>query len=229
MKNFISKIGTGLFLVSALFVCTACPDGDPEEDVCDLCDCGHKKGQCPSTCKCQSGGNTDPRSQIDNSYNPTQSSLQKEWSGEYTGWDAVQNANTTIRRKLVLMPNGNYTNVIAGKLIASGKEEFFKFESEAGTYTYNQATRTVTYTCRYDSVLNYREQDYTVYNKKHYYAEEKASYTEKADFTAATNGKRMWITLDTYLQSLTAEKLDIAFSMSEYAGDNKQDQNKEQK
>ena len=215
-----------MVLPCAMF--TACDDGgggnDIENPKCSLCDCGHDEGTCPSTCKCQT-----PIGQIDNSYNPTQASLQKAWAGEYTGWDAVQEANTTIRRKLVLNPNGNYTNVISGQLKKEGNNQFFKFESEAGTYTYNQSTRTITYTCRYDSVLNYRDQSYTVYNKKHYYSTEKSTYTEQADFTASTNGKRLWITLDTYLQSLTAEKLDIAFSMSEYAGDNQQDQNKDQK
>lgn len=205
---------------------TACGD---DEKACQECDCNHKEGMCPSTCLCQNGGGGDPRSQIDNSYNPTQATLQKEWAGEYTGWDAVQEANTTIRRKLVLNPNGNYTNVISGQLIKEGKNQFFKFESEAGTYTYNQSTRTITYTCRYDSVLTYSNQSYEVYNKKHYYDNEKATYTEQADFTASNNGKRLWITLDTYLQSLTAEKLDIAFSMSEYAGENQPDQNKDQR
>ena len=218
-----------MVLPCAMF--TACgDDDDPKPDVekCKLCNCGHDDGKCDANCECQKIID-DPRSQIDNSYNPTQASLQKAWAGEYTGWDAVQEANTTIRRKLVLNPNGNYTNVISGQLKKEGNNQFFKFESEAGTYTYNQSTRTITYTCRYDSVLNYRDQSYTVYNKKHYYSTEKSTYTEQADFTASTNGKRLWITLDTYLQSLTAEKLDIAFSMSEYAGDNQQDQNKDQK
>lgn len=211
------------YLLMAAFILpcamfTACGGGDDDDQ--------KKDSDSPTPPEQQT---TDPRSSIDNSYNPTLASLQKEWSGQYEGWDDVQKANTTIRRKLVLNPNGTYTNIIAGKLIASGKDQFFKFEAEAGTYTYNQSTRTLTYTCRYDSLLNYREQSYTVYNKKHYYSEEKAVYTEKADFSAPSNGRRLWITLDTYLQSLTAQKLDIAFSMSEYAGDNQQDQNKEQK
>ena len=141
----------------------------------------------------------------------------------------MQEANTTIRRKLVLSPNGNYTNVISGQLKKEGNNKFFKFESEAGTWTYNQSSRTVTYTCRYDSVLNYRDQTYTVYDKKHYYDHQDATYTEKADFSSNDKGKRLWITVDTYLQSLTAQKLDIAFSMSEYAGEKESDQNKEQK
>lgn len=205
-------------LVSTLFICTACPsdDDDPKPNVEEPTSGNQNK-------------DVDPRSAIDISYNPTQSSLEKEWAGQYIGWDAVQEANTTIRRKLVLSPNGNYTNVISGQLKKEGNNKFFKFESEAGTWTYNQSSRTVTYTCRYDSVLNYRDQTYTVYDKKHYYDHQDATYTEKADFSSNDKGKRLWITVDTYLQSLTAQKLDIAFSMSEYAGEKESDQNKEQK
>ena len=224
------------FLLMAAFVLpcamfTACGGDDDggRKDVekCSDCDCGHAKGTCPSTCACNQI--IDPRSAIDNSYTPTQSTLQKEWAGQYVGWDAIQEANTTIRRKLVLNPNGTYTNLISGQLKKEGNDRFYKFESEAGTYTYNQSTRTITYTCRFDSVLNYRDQSYTVYSKKHYYSEEKATYTEKADFSSPKDGIRLWITIDTYLQSLTAQKLDIAFSMSEYAGENQTDQNKDQK
>lgn len=163
---------------------------------------------------------------IDNSFKPNSSYLQKEWTGEYTGWDNVQKKNTTIRRKLTLKPNGTYTNIIAGKLIDSGKDEFFKFESEGGKYSYNQSTGYVTYTCEYDSVLKYDDQTYNVYTQKKYYSKSEATYTEKAEFSESYEGKRVWITKDTYLQSLTAEIMDLAFSMSEYAGE-QQDQNKQ--
>ena len=162
----------------------------------------------------------------DPSYIPSESDVVKVWTGEYKGWDNVQQKNTTIRRKLTLLPNGTYTNIIAGKLIESGKEQFFKFESEGGTYTYEKSTRTIYYTCEYDSVLNYKDQTYTKYNKKHYYNKEQANYTEVAKFSEMQQGKRVWITKDMYLQSLTAEVLDLVFSMSEYAGENKTDQNK---
>ena len=39
-------------------------------------------------------------------------------------------------------------------------------------------------------------------------------------------GKRVWITKDTYLQSLTAEVLDLIFSMSVYDPSQNTDQNK---
>ena len=162
----------------------------------------------------------------DESFKPDASYIQKVWAGEYQGWDAVQNKNTTIRRQLVLNPNGTYINIIAGKLIDSGKNDFFKFESEGGKYTYNQSTRTLTYTCEYDSVLNYRDQSYTKYSKKHYYDHENANYTEKADFSEMNEGKRVWITKDMYLQSLTAEVLDLVFSMSEFDPNQRKDQNK---
>ena len=163
---------------------------------------------------------------VDANFKADASYIQKTWSGEYQGWDAVQKKNTTIRRKLVLNPNGTYTNIIAGKLLATDKNQFFKFEAEGGTYTYNSSTGVVTYKVDYDSILTYKDQSYTRYSKKHYYAEEKANYTEKAEFSEMKEGKRVWITKDTYLQSLTAEILDLAFSMSEFAGDNKSDQNK---
>ena len=163
---------------------------------------------------------------IDENFKADASYIQKEWSGEYMGWDAVQKKNTTIRRKLVLNPNGTYTNIIAGKLLNTDKTQFFKFESEGGTYTYNASTGYVTYKVDYDSILTYKDQSYTRYPKKHYYAKEEANYTEKAEFSEMKEGKRVWITKDTYLQSLTAEVLDLAFSMSEFAGDNQKDQNK---
>lgn len=163
---------------------------------------------------------------VDNNFIPDASYIQKEWSGEYQGWDAVQKKNTTIRRKLTLNPNGTYKNIIAGKLIESGKNLFYKFESEGGKYTYNQSTGTVNYTCEYDSVLNYSDQSYTRYSKKHYYSEEKANYSEKAEFSEMQAGKRVWITKDTYLQSLTAEVLDLIFSMSVYDPSQNTDQNK---
>ena len=163
---------------------------------------------------------------VDNNFKADASYIQKEWSGEYEGWDAVQKKNTTIRRKLTLNPNGTYTNIIAGKLIETDKTQFFKFEAEGGTYTYNASTGLVTYKVDYDSILTYKNQSYTKYAKKHYYAKEEANYSEKAEFSEMREGKRVWITKDTYLQSLTAEVLDLAFSMSEYAGDNQKDQNK---
>ena len=163
---------------------------------------------------------------VDKNFTPDASYLQKEWSGEYQGWDDVQKKNTTIRRKLTLNPNGTYSNIIAGKLIASGKDQFFKFESEGGKYTYNQSTGTVNYTCEYDSILNYRDQSYTRYSKKHYHSDEKANYTEKAEFSEIQQGKRVWITKDTYLQSLTAEVLDLVFSMSIFDPSQNKDQNK---
>lgn len=148
------------------------------------------------------------------------------WAGEYQGWDAVQKKNTTIRRQLTLNPNGTYVNIIAGKLIESGKDQFFKFESEGGTWSYSASTGVITYKCEYDSVLNYSKQTYTRYTKKHYYDHENASYTEKAEFSKMEQGKRVWITKDMYLQSLTAEVLDLVFSMSPYDPNQKQDQNK---
>ena len=209
------------FVMPCLFFASCGSDdntGDGKQDVekCKKCACGHDEGKCDNTCQC---GITIVDA-IDKSFSPSLSYLQKSWSGEYEGWDAVQEANTTIRRMLVLYPNGNYTNVIAGKLVKSGKDSFFKFESEAGTYTYDSSNRTVRYTCRYDSVLNYQDQSYTVYQKKHYYDHQEASYTEKADFSALlSNNKRRWITQDTYLQSLTDRELNIGFVMEEFNGD----------
>ena len=118
----------------------------------------------------------------DPSFIPTESYLQTSWFGEYEGWDAEQQKNTNSKQTLTLTPNGTYTNTIAGKLIESGKDRFYKFESEAGTYTYRNGV--VTYTCRYDSVLNYKDQTYRVYNKKHIgKTTEQPTYTENAVFS----------------------------------------------
>lgn len=163
--------------------------------------------------------NTDILETVDPEYKPTANYLQKNWHGEYIGWDAKQaedgnnNGNTTICRELTLNANGTYTNIIAGKLISTGKEGFFKFESEGGTYSYNPSTGYVTYTVEYDSLLNYRSQTYDVYRKKKYYSKEEKSYTEKADFSISANGTRRWVTRDMYLQSLTDKTINIAFAM----------------
>ena len=162
---------------------------------------------------------------VDESFIPTQAYIQGVWAGEYQGWDDVQKQNTTIRRKLTLNANGTYTNSIAGQLVASGKD-FYPFEAEGGTYTLNQSTGVITYTCEYDSVLNYREQSYTRYTSKHYYSKQEKTYTENAKFSESQSGQRVWITKDMYLQSLTAETLDLVFSMSKFDGDKTNDQNK---
>ena len=161
---------------------------------------------------------------IDDGFIPAESYMWKTWVGEYQGWDAKQEKNTTIRRRLTLFANGTYKNEIAGKLIASGKDEFFKFEAEGGQYKYSNGV--VTYTCDYDSVLKYREQSYERYSMKHYNSKEEKTYTEKVQFSESQTGNRMWITKDMYLQSLTPEVLELIFAMSEFNGDNQKDQNK---
>jgi hypothetical protein len=103
---------------------------------------------------------------------------------------------------------------IYGTLVSKNKEKAIKFEAEVGRYSYNASTGIITYTVTRDSVLNYDTEKFTVYqNNKHFYDHENATYTENAKFSKLTNGKRNWITKDTYLQSLTSEKIDITFDM----------------
>ena len=211
---------------------TACGDDDDSKlpiDQCKYCDCGHKEGECPETCDCRKKitiAKVDIP--VDNSFVPNQSYIQGEWAGEYKGWDAQQKYNTTIRRRLTLNPNGTYTNKIAGQLINSGKEGFYPFESEGGKYTYNQSTGIITYTCEYDSVLVYDNQSYKRYAYKHEFEDDPThiEYTEQVKFSVSQKGQRVWITKDTYLQSLTAEILDLVFSMSKYDGEKTGDENK---
>lgn len=157
--------------------------------------------------------NTDILVTIDSDFKPSESYIKKTWRGEYEGWDENQKKNTTISRELKLNPNGTYTNVIAGKMVDSDKNKFFKFESEGGTYTYNPSTGVVRYTVEYDSVLDYKTQNYDVYDQKKYYSKKEKSYTEKADFSDSNFGVRRWVTMDMYLQSLTNKTINIAFSM----------------
>ena len=203
-----------LVLPCAMF--TACGDDDDEP--------GNPKIDIDNPTKEDKIIKSDFDGKIDDSFVPAANYIQKTWAGEYQGWDAVQQKNTTIRRRLTLLANGTYKNEIAGKLIETGKDEFFKFEAEGGTYTYSNGT--ITYKCEYDSVLNYRDQSYTRYSKKHYYSKDEVSYTEKAQFSESQTGNRLWITKDMYLQSLTAEVLDLIFAMSEFNGDNQRDQNR---
>ena len=215
MKKNLAMLAMSVIAVFSLSSCSEC-----------ACGCG-----CGSDCDCANGGTCncgcqkvdkpeDPRNSIDTSYKPELKSLQQNWLGEYEGWDAAQERDTKIKRKLVLNANLTYTNVIEGILAADGKNKYTKFESEAGTYSYNQSTGVITYTVRYDSLLNYQNQQFVGYTKKHYYspdgmnADDKASYTEKAQFTASAGGYRSWVTEDTYLQQLSAEKLDLWFTMN---------------
>ena len=152
---------------------------------------------------------------VDNSYNPALSEIQnKAWVGEYEGWDENQQKNTTIRRLLTLYGNNQYTNVIQGKLIGSGKEDrWADFEHESGTYSYNASTKTVTYIVSKDSVLNWQQQKMEGYTKKKYYDHQESSYTELARFSNLNKGNRSWITQDMYLQSLTDKTINIYFMM----------------
>ena len=100
------------------------------------------------------------------------------------------------------------------------KDEKTVFEKEKGTYEYINGT--IHYTVQYDSLLNYQTQQFIGYNKKHYYSadgnntSDKANYTEKAMFSVQKEGKRQWVSKDTYLQQLTDKELDLYFSMDVY-------------
>lgn len=153
-------------------------------------------------------------STIDASYSASLSEIQQSWAGEYEGWDSNQKKNTKIRRLLVLEPNNQYVNIIQGVLIESGKLDYVDFEHERGSYSYNTRTNTITYTVSSDSVLDYSKQKMDGYRGKKYYDRTEGNYTEKVQFSTIKDGKRKWITRDTYLQSLTDKSINIAFAMS---------------
>ncbi|MBO4907541.1 MAG: hypothetical protein J5486_11030 [Bacteroidaceae bacterium] len=157
--------------------------------------------------------NDSTQFKVDASFTPSLSNIQKTWVGEYTGWDAIQKKNTDITRTLVLRSNYTYVNQIVGTI----NDKKGLFESEYGTYTYKNGV--VTYTCEVDSVLNYTDQNFNVYRAKHYYDHQSTTYTETARFTVSNHGKRDWITKDMYLQSLTAEKINLTFAMRQFDGD----------
>lgn len=118
--------------------------------------------------------------EIDDNFKATLSYLQGEWAAEYEGWDEVQERKVTIRRTLLLAPDSNYQNHIEGKMpIGADKQKFFLFESEGGTYTYDSLRGIVTYTCQYDSVLNFRYQTFTHYDQKHYYDHTDETYLQR--------------------------------------------------
>ena len=158
--------------------------------------------------------------EIDDNFKATLSYLQGNWAAEYEGWDDEQQKNVTIRRTLLLAQNGTYQNHIEGKMPEGDKRDFFLFESEGGTYTYNQNTGTVTYTCRYDSLLNFRDTTFTCFNRKHYYDYDVISYTEKARFTEEHLGKREWVTYDTFLRPVEDKDaaLDLEYRMNRHDG-----------
>lgn len=150
---------------------------------------------------------------VDASFVPAESYMQKTWIGEYEGWDDVQQKNTKIKRKLTLYGNKKYTNVIQGVLVESGKTDYVDFERESGTYTYNSRTGVITYSVTSDSIIHYKDQQFIGYSMKKYYDHQSGTYTENAKFTKLVNGKRSWVTKDMYLQSLTSMKIDLTFSM----------------
>lgn len=169
--------------------------------------------------------NVDAEKYIDDTYTPSLSDIQKEWAGEYEGYDTNQESNTKIRRMLNLYSNNTYTNIVQGVLVKSGKSEYVNFELERGTYVYNERRKTITYTVQSDSILDYGTQKFDVYKGKKYYDHTDGNYSEKVDFSTMSNNQRSWITHDTYLQSLTNKTINIAFAMVKKADnvDYKQD------
>lgn len=154
---------------------------------------------------------------IDENFRATLSYLQGEWAAEYEGWDKAQRQDVTIRRTLNLTPNGTYQNHIEGKMQAgSDKQKFFLFESEGGTYTYDSSRGIVTYTCRYDSVLNFRDQTFTHYDQKHFYDHTDGAYTEKAQFTVEKDGKREWVSHDTFLLPKDSNDSIVEYRMNKH-------------
>lgn len=151
--------------------------------------------------------------EVDESFIPNETFMQKTWVGEYEGWDDIQQKNTKIKRKLTLYANKKYTNVIQGVLSESGKTDLVDFERESGTYTYNSRTGVITYSVTSDSIIQYKDQQFIGYSMKKFYDYQLGTYTEDAKFTSLNEGTRKWITKDTYLQSLTDKTLDISFSM----------------
>ena len=196
------------FLLMAAFVLpcamfTACGGGDDDDPLKIDVDSPSK----PITT------NIDAEKYIDASYSPTESEIQKVWTGEYEGWDNNQQKNTKIKRLLTLNPNRTYTNIIQGVLVESGKSEYVDFEKEAGTYSYSTRTNTITYSVSTDSILDYGNQKFNGYRGKKFYDHTEGNYTEKVQFSTMKDNQRSWITRDTYLQSLTDKTLNIAFMM----------------
>lgn len=151
----------------------------------------------------------------DASFTPSKEFISKTWAGEYAGYDEEQKGNTKIRRVLTLNGNGTYTNVLQG-VILKDKSDYVDFEKESGTYTYDASNKTVTYTVTSDEVINYKTEKFDAYTAKHFRYENKPSYTEAATFSTVKEGKRGWITKDTYLQTLTDKKINLTFEMQEY-------------
>ncbi len=156
---------------------------------------------------------------IDSNFIPEVSYLHGRWAGEYEGWDMIQETNTTIRRGLTLNPDSTYTNLIGGKMKKFNDEVFIKFESEGGKYIYDQSVGTITYYVEYDSLLNFRDQTYIVYNKKHYFTRDNSSYTEKVQFTRDVDGKRHWIAVDDNFPSPANADLGLLYVMDKYEGE----------
>lgn len=155
---------------------------------------------------------------VDEDFKATLSYLQGEWAAEYEGWDKVQERKVTIHRILNLTPNGMYQNHIEGKMPETLKQDFILFESEGGTYTYDSLKGVVTYTCQYDSILNFNDQTYTLYDQKLYYDRMEGGYTEKVQFTVEKDGKREWVTYDTFLMSADDKDAALKYRMNRHEG-----------
>ena len=153
----------------------------------------------------------------DSNYVASLAEIQEVWVGEYQGWDENQQKVTKVRRKLTIQPNFMYTNIIQGVLVETGKSDYVDFERETGTYFYNTRTKTVTYTVKSDSLLNYGDEVFFGFNGKKYYDHTAGSYTEEVLFSVEHDGMRSWITKDSYLQSLTGTTL--VYHMDIYRGE----------
>lgn len=206
MKKYLYVMMTFALVTLVCFSLTAC-GGDGEIDQVPIDD---PESQ-PIT------NNVDAEQYIDASHSPALSEIQKSWVGEYEGYDSNQKKNTKIKRLLILQPNNSYVNIVQGVLIESGKSEYVDFEREQGTYSYNERTKTITYTVKSDSILDYGTQKFDGYKGKKYYDHTDGNYTEKVSFSYLKDNQRSWITRDTYLQSLTDRTINIAFAMVQQA------------
>lgn len=152
---------------------------------------------------------------IDSLFKASVEYLQKEWMGQYTGFDARQQTTSAIRRMVSFLPDGSYDSHVQGIVnIEDTITTYKEFEHEHGTYAFDVDKQIMTYTIEYDSLIDFSS-DVLVNNpgKLRPGVGLIREYSEQIWFSAEKEGKRDWVREDENLVSTDNHNANIIYIM----------------
>ena len=126
-----------------------------------------------------------------------------EWMAEYSGYDPMQKAVSTIRRSVAFNEDGTYDSHIQGvNGTQEGRMTYKEFEHEHGTYAFDETKQVMTYHVEYDMLLNFLNDEMERYPGKVGQDKELLQeYDETICFSYENEGRRDWIRIDDNLRS----------------------------